>query len=70
MTAFKKVFSETPDYFDEYLTDEIIEDLEDQNPTLKTLTGDKLAALQCKVYYTHMNKTHPEVLKELRDSMR
>ena len=68
-SAFKDKYKEDPSYFDEYITEDVRLSLSDENPGLNTLSGDKLLALQLKVYYTFIKETYPDVLTELKAAM-
>jgi hypothetical protein len=69
MSAFKDKYKEDPAYFDEYLTEDVKASLADEHDGLNSLTGDKLLALQLKVYYTFIKETYPDLLNELKASM-
>ena len=66
MSAFKDKYKEDPSFFDEYITEDVKSSLADEHPGLDSLTGDKLLALQLKVYYTFIKETYPDLLNELK----
>jgi hypothetical protein len=69
MSAFKDKYKEDPAFFDEYITDDVKESLSEEYPGLKTLEGDKLLALELKVYYPFIKENYAELLNELKAAM-
>lgn len=66
MSAFKDKYKENPKFFDSYLTVDVKADIANEFPQLKTLTGDKLQALEIKAYYAFIKENYAELLNELK----